>query len=78
MQAIETVSLIKDRIKDQANARPGISRGARAWHAAFELWTAEFESYQSLSAVGLHDAARCAWARRSGASELCQILTVCT
>jgi hypothetical protein len=78
MQAIETVSLIKDRIKDQANARPGISRGARAWHSAMELWTAEFESYQALSAVGLHHAAACAWSRRSGASDLCRILTACT
>ena len=77
MQAIETVSLIKDRIRDQANARPGISKGGRAWHAAFDLWTAEFESYQALRAVGLHDAAQCAWQRRTGASELCHILTIC-
>ena len=78
MQAIESVSLIKDRMKDQIQVRPGISRGARAWHAAIELWTAEFESFQALSAVGLHHAADCAWQRRSGASELCQILTACT
>ena len=78
MSAIETVSLIKDRIKDQAGARPEISKGVRAWHAAFELWTAEFESYQALSSIGLHNAAACAWQRRTGASELCQILTICT
>ena len=78
MPAIETVSLIKDRIKDQANARPGISKASRTWRAAFELWNDEYASYEALRSVGLDDAARCAWQRRTGASELCQILTICT
>lgn len=77
MQAIDILPLIKDRAAARAILRPNASKASNHWHAAFELWSAEFKAYEALSAAGLHDAAHCAWVRRTAAADVCNILTAC-
>ena len=77
MQALDAVPLIKGRAQARAQLRRNASKSSNYWHASFQLWSDEYEAYEALRAVGLRDAAACAWQRRTAAAELCQILTAC-
>ena len=78
MQAIDVLPLIKDRAKVRAELRRNESKPSSYWHASFQLWSDEYQAYEALRAVGLRDAAGCAWQRRTAAADLCTILTACT
>ena len=78
MQAIDILPLIKDRAQARAELRRNASKSANYWHASFQLWSDEYQAYEALRAVGLRDAADCAWKRRTAAADLCTILTACT
>ena len=71
MQAIDILPLVKARIDTSGQ----FSRSYAAWHAAFDLWTEEYATWRALADLGHDSAARCAWQRRSAASDLCTILT---
>jgi hypothetical protein len=48
------------------------------WRHAQSLWSDEYHAYRTLMALGMHDAAECAWQRRTAAADLAHIyITAC-
>jgi len=78
MSIFNTIALLKDRVSDLAIQSPHMLRRDRFWEASMDLWQAEMNTYETLWRLGFHAAAECAWKRRSAASELCHVLTVCS
>lgn len=50
------------------------SRAVRVWAASNDLWSDEYHAWRALSALGLENAAECAWRRRTAAADLSSIL----
>jgi hypothetical protein len=72
LTAIDALPVVRAR----AEAATGNNfPGALALYChATKAWDDEYDSYKALNDRGLHDAARCAFARRTAFSELASIL----
>ena len=74
LTALDALPIATDRLEADPLPEGFHSQAGKLWNAAFELWRDEWETYQALSAVGLHGAASAALVRKQAAVELCAIL----
>lgn len=74
LNANDALPIAKDRVAAPNFQSDMISKAGKLWNAAFDLWNDEFQSYMTLTALGHHSAAKCAWQRRMAAVQLTSIL----
>jgi hypothetical protein len=72
LTANDALSIVRRYAREAAGgSRPSITE---LWRAANDLWTAEYETYRALAALGHYRAAQCAWQRRTSYCNLALIL----
>ena len=76
MSAFDAMPIILDRVDPGILVkRCTVERSLAVSQAAWRLWQDEMATFEALSACGHHDAARCAWTRRTDAADACCTMT---